>query len=274
VSRPDSRRAPRSSVLGEAASGTLRDTAKVIAWGLALYGAVELVGIKLSAKATGALAAQVVIAEWGAGRLAVAWSDPSAAPPTFGSIAQRAAKGAAAGTLAAALVVAFAVATGAMTVHPNRPEPIELAVGLTTAALVAARDELLLRGVVIRAFRHACPPAALLVICAGAAAAAEYGVLGAPIDGNVPRLVVAALLGVAFAAVWLRERGAWLAFGAHTGWSLATGAAIRGGLFDLRASSTRWGGTNAGLEGSLAAVAALVPLAAFAVGWSRRRQKA
>jgi membrane protease YdiL (CAAX protease family) len=262
------------SPLGEAARATLRDTAKIVAWGLALYGVVEFVGIKLSAKATGALAAQMVIAEWGAGRLAVAWSDPSAPPQAFRSIAQRAAKGAAAGILAAALVVAFAVLSRGMVVHPNRPEPVELAVGLVTAALLAARDELLLRGVVIRAFRHACPPAALLAICGGAAAAAEYGALGSPSDVSVPRLLFAALLGVVFAALWLRDRGAWLAFGAHTGWSLATGAAIGGGLFDVRAASTPWGGANAGLEGSFAALVALVPLAALAVGWSRGRQKA
>jgi membrane protease YdiL (CAAX protease family) len=261
-------------LVGETASAALRDSAKVIAWGLALYGAVEFVGIRLSAKAMGALAAQLVIAEWGAGRLAVAWSDPSAPPPTFGSIARRAAKGAATGTFAASLVVAFALATGAMTAHPNRPEPSELAIGLMSAALVAARDELLLRGVVIRAFRHACPPGVLLAICGGAAAAAEYGTLGAPSDVTVPRLVVAGLLGVGFAALWLRDRGAWMAFGAHTAWSLATGAAIGGGLFDVRASDTLWGGAKAGLPGSLAGVTALVPLAALAVARSRRAQKA
>jgi membrane protease YdiL (CAAX protease family) len=263
-----------ASLIGEGASATLRDAAKTLAWGLALYGVVAFVGIKLSAKATGALAAQMVLAEWGAGRLAVAWSDPSAPPPAFGSIARRAARGAATGVLAGTLVVVFALLTRGMVAHPNRPEPVEIVVGLITAALVAARDEILLRGVVIRAFRHTCPPAVLLAICGGAAAAAEYGALGSPSDASVPRLLVAALLGVAFAALWLRDRGAWLAFGAHTGWSLATGAAIGGGLADVRAANTPWGGADAGLEGSLVAVAALVPLAALAVGWSRGRQKA
>jgi hypothetical protein len=265
--------APLVRVLGEGASATLRDTAKIIAWGLVLYAGVQFVGIKLSTKATGALAAQMVLAEWGAGRLAVAWSDPSAPPASLGSVAQRAAKGAAIGVLIAVLVVTFALATGAMVAHPNRPEATELAVGLISAALVAARDELLLRGVVIRAFRHACPPLVILAICGGAAAAAEYGAL-APSDVSAARLAVAALLGVTFAALWLRDRGAWLAFGAHTGWSLLTGAAIGGGLFDIRSTSTAWGGANAGLPASLAAVAALVPLAALAVAGSRRRQKA
>ncbi len=273
MSRPDPP-ARLASVLGDTASAALRDAARVVAWGLALYGAVEFVGIKLSSKATGALAAQMVLAEWGAGRLAVAWSDPSSNAPTLGSIARRAATGAAAGTIAAALVIVFALATGAVIAHPNRPEPAELAVGVMGAALVAARDELLLRGVVIRAFRHTCPPGALLAICGGAAAAAEYGALGARLEGNAPHLAVVALLGVALAALWLRDRGAWLAFGAHTGWTLATGAAIGGGLFDIRATNTPWGGANAGLEGSLAALTALVPLTAFAVEWSRRRQKA
>jgi len=274
LSAPPSRPMRLEGVLGEAASATLRDAAKVILWGLVLYSVVEFVGIKLSAKATGALAAQMVIAEWGAGRLAVAWSDPSAPMPGFGAILKRAARGAAIGTVAAALVVAFGLATGAMVAHPNRPEFGDLAIGIVSAALVAARDELLLRGVVIRAFRHACPTAVLLAICGGAAAAAEYGALGATLDGNGIRLIVAAVLGIAFAALWLRDRGAWLAFGAHTGWSLASGTVIGGGLFDLRALNTPWGGAKAGLPGSLAALTVLVPLAAIAVGWSRRPQKA
>jgi membrane protease YdiL (CAAX protease family) len=270
---PPARPSRLEEVLGPAASATLRDSAKVILWGLVLYGLVEFVGNKLSAKATGALAAQMVIAEWGAGRLAVAWSDPSAPVATFGSIVQRAGKGAALGILAAALVVAFAIATGAMVAHPNRPDVGELAIGLVSAALVAARDELLFRGVVIRAFRHACPTAALLAICGGAAAAAEYGALEGAVQGNGPRLLVAALLGTAFAALWLRDRGAWLAFGAHTGWSLASGTAIGGGLLDLRASNTPWGGGNAGISGSLAAIPTVLALTALAVGWSRGREK-
>jgi len=274
VTAPRTPPGPLVRVLGEGASATLRDTAKIIAWGLVLYAGVQFVGIKLSTKATGALAAQMVLAEWGAGRLAVAWSDPSAPPPSFGSIARRAAKGAALGVLAAVLVVTFALATGAMIAHPNHPEATELAVGLMSGSLLAARDELLLRGVVIRAFRHACPPIVILAICGGAAAAAEYGSLVAISEVSAPRLAVAALLGVAFAALWLRDRGAWLAFGAHTGWSLATGAAIGGGVLDLRSSSTAWGGANAGLPASLAAAAALLPLAALAVAGSRRRQKA
>lgn len=256
--------APLVRVLGEGASATLRDTAKIVAWGLALYAGVQFVGIKLSTKATGALAAQVVLAEWGAGRLAVAWSDPSAPPPSLASIAQRAGKGAAIGVLVAVMVVTFALATGAMIAHPNRPEATELAVGLMSAALVAARDELLLRGVVLRAFRHACPPVVLPAICGGAAAAAEYGTLAVSSDVSAPRVAVAALLGVVFAALWMRDRGAWMAFGAHTGWSLATGAAIGGGLFDIRSSSTA----------SLATVTALVPLAALAAFRSRGGQKA
>ncbi len=273
MSAPRTRPASLERILGEGASATLRDSAKVILWGLVLYATVQWVGNRLAAKAMGSLAAQVVIAEWGAGRLGVAWSDPLAPVATFGSILRRALRGAGIGALAAALVVAFAIATGAMTTHRNRPELGDLAIGVIGAVLVAARDELLFRGVVIRAFRRTCPTMMLLAICGCAAAAAEYGARGANLDGNVPRIVVAALLGIAFAAFWLRDRGAWLAAGAHAGWSFTTGTAIGGGLFDLRASSTLWGGGDAGLAGSAVAIAALVPLAALAVGWSRGGQK-
>jgi hypothetical protein len=262
-----------SRAVGPEASAKLRDAAKVILWGLALYAGVLLVGSKLQAKALGSLALQMVIAEWGAGRLAVAWSDPAADVPRYSAIAKRAGGGAGFGLLAAASVVVFAVATHGLIAHPNTPEPGQLGMGLVTAALVAARDELLLRGIVIRAFRKACPTLALLLVCGGAGAAAEYGMLAGGADASPTRLLIAGLLAVAFACLWLVDRGGWMAFGAHAAWTMTTGTVIRGGLVDLRPAVTAWGGRDAGVLGSLATLVALLPVAAVAVGWLLRSEK-
>jgi len=259
--------------VGPDASARLRDAAKVIAWGLLLYGGVLLVASRLQAKAFGSLALQMVIAEWGAGRLAVAWSDPRADPPTWSAIAKRAGRGGTVGLLAAASVIAFALATHALSASANTPEPGQLGMGLLTAALIGARDELLLRGVVLRAFRKSCPTLALLIICGGAGAAAEYGLLGGNGDGSPARLAVAGLLAIVFASLWLVDRGGWLPLGAHTAWTTATGAMIRGGLFDLRSPPTPWGGGDAGVVGSPATLVALVPVAALAAVWAVRAQK-
>ena len=256
--------------VGPDASARLRDAAKVILWGLLLYGAVLLVGSKLQAKALGSLALQMVIAEWGAGRLAVAWSDPAADPPTSAAIARRAGRGVTLGLLGGAFVVVFALATHGLVAFPNTPEPGQLGMGGLTAGLIAARDELLLRGVVLRAFRNSCPTLVLLLICGGAGAAAEYGLLGGSGAADPVRLAIAGLLAMVFASLWLVDRGGWFPLGAHMAWTTATGALIRGGLLDLRSPTTPWGGGDGGVLGSLATLVALVPLTALAVGWASR----
>jgi membrane protease YdiL (CAAX protease family) len=259
--------------VGPEASARLRDAAKVIGWGLLLYGGVLLVGSKLQAKAFGSIALQMVMAEWGAGRLAVAWSDPAADPPTSAAVAKRAGRGVTLGLAAAGAVLVFSVATHGLVAHANSPAPAQLAMGFITAALVAARDELLLRGIVIRAFRKACPTLALLLVCGGAGAAAEYGVLAGTDAGNPASFAIAGLLGVVFASLWLVDRGGWLPLGAHAAWTTATGTLIRGGLFDLRAEATPWGGGDAGPLGSTAVLVALLPVAALAAAWALRVEK-
>jgi hypothetical protein len=263
------------NALGADASATLRDAAKVVGWGLVLYGVVALIAARFSATAVGALALQMVVAEWGAGRLAVAWSDPTRDPPRAGDVARRIGRGAAMALVAAGFAVAFALATRGLSAHANAVGPSQLGIGLFSAALAAARDELLLRGIPLRAFRQIGPPPLLLLVAGGAAAAAEYGLLATtPAGVHEAELVIAGLSGVVFASLWLRDRGGWLAFGAHTAWTFATGGMIGGGLFDLRASPGSWGGGDAGFVGSPAMAAALVPVAVLAVVWSRRDPRA
>jgi hypothetical protein len=262
-----------AQAVGPEASAKLRDAARVIAWGLLLYGAVLLVGSKLQAKAIGSLALQMVLAEWGAGRLAVAWSDPAADVPTYGAIAKRAGRGALLGLLAAASVVALALATHALGARANAPDPVSLGLGLATAALVAARDELLLRGIVLRAFRKTCGVGPLLLVCGAAGAAAEYGALGGAGDASPVQWLIAGSLAILFASLWLVDKGAWIAFGAHTAWTTGTGTLIRGGLLDLRSSITPWGGGDAGVSGSLATLVALAPFTVVAAVWALRAEK-
>jgi hypothetical protein len=259
--------------LGAQASAKLRDTAKVVFWGLLIYAGAALVGAKLSSRSVGALAVQMVLAEWGAGRLGVSWSDPAQDIPTAAAIARRAGRGALLGLVAATSVIALALGTHALSAHANSPVPSELGIALFTACLVAARDELLLRGIPMRALRNACPPLVILLVCGAAAATAEYGVLSVAGTVHPAQLAIAGLLGIVFASLWAVDRGGWLAFGAHAMWAFATGGVIRGGILDLRASMGPWGGGDAGLSGSLVMAVALVPVAGLAMGWSRRAQK-
>jgi hypothetical protein len=86
------------------ARAALRDRARVVLWGVAILGVVQGAAQLLAQNHTGAVIAQVVVLEFGTGRLGVAWSDPLAPLPTGGDMARRAFRGAALG-LAAAVVL-------------------------------------------------------------------------------------------------------------------------------------------------------------------------
>jgi hypothetical protein len=244
-----------------AAAATVRDAGRVVGWGLALWGAVQLAMAVLSRSATATVAVQAVIAEWGAGRLGITWSDPLAPMPTADALARRTAIGAVAGAAAAGLVAAIALATGGAATAGGAPVPTTLAVGLVVAVLTAVRDELLLRGVVLRATRGLVPTWAALLACAGAAAAARYGR-----DGVVGlALAVEALRGVALGAVWVRDRGAWMAVGANAVWGWTLFSVLHGGLVDVRFATEADAGLPAILAAAVAAVAALA--------WAARRPR-
>ena len=83
----------------------LRDRARVVAWGIGIVAAAQAVGAYLAQNHTGGVVAQVVIAEFGTGRLGVAWSDPLAPLPSATDIAKRALRGASFGASAAAILL-------------------------------------------------------------------------------------------------------------------------------------------------------------------------
>jgi hypothetical protein len=235
------------------AAATVRDAGKVVGWGLALWGAAQLAMAVFSRNATAIAAVQAVIAEWGAGRLGIAWSDPLAPMPTWRALVRRAGAGMAAGAFAAALVVGIAVATGSAAMAKTSPALAALGVGLVVSVLKAVRDELLVRGVVLRATRGLLPTWAALLVCGAAAAAARFGqdgVLGLA-------LAVEAARGIALGAIWVRDGGAWMAVGANAAWVWGLESIVRGGLLDVRFATEPDAGLPAVGAASLAAIAAL-----------------
>jgi len=243
------------------AAPTLQDAAKVVGWGLLFWGAVQYAGNAFARNATAAVAVQAALAEWGAGRLGIAWSDPLAPLPSGRQVARRAGVGAALGAGSAALVVAVGLLTRQATFAEASVGGGLLGIGLVVSLLSAARDELLLRGLVLRATRGLLPWWASLGACGAAAAAARYG-----IDGVVGLAVaIEGLRGMALASLWTRDRGAWMALGANAAWMWTMGSVVRGGVVDIRFVA----------EGDATVPGALV-VTAVAIGailWARRRQQ-
>jgi hypothetical protein len=272
--------ASRSKPLPVVPAGA-REAARIAGWALGLQTLVSALGAVLAQHRGGAVAVQALVAEWGAGRLGVAWSDPTTPPPNTRAVARRAAVGALLGAGAAAATVGFAWATRAVSFEPCAAAPSGLVMGVLVASFVAVRDELLLRGLVLRAFRHTLAPWLQLVVCGVVAAAARAGQLAdthlvsfVTTPEGVATLAIAGLGGVCFATLWLRERGAWTACGAHAAWAVATSTAISGGVCDARFRATAWGGWTDGFDASLAVVAALgVVTAAATFAWHRGRTK-
>jgi hypothetical protein len=245
-------------------------TAKTVGWALVFYGGVQLVGYFLASNTVGAAAVQAALSEWGAGRLGVAWSDPLAKAPTWSAIGRRAATGAGLGFAVGALALVVLLVTHGATLSKGSPVVASLAVGLLTATLWAVRDELLLRGFVLRTLSGWPSPAVCALVCGAAAAAAKLGVAGTtPVE-----IAVAGVSGVAFAALWQKDRGAWLAVGANTAWIFTTRSLFHDALLDVRFSPTVWGGGDVEAAGSATVLAVLVPLALAAAAASYKAASA
>jgi hypothetical protein len=246
------------------AAPTLGESAKVAVWGLAFWSAAQFAVVVFARNATAAVAVQAALAEWGAGRMTIAWSDPLAPVPTWQQIAGRAGRGAALGGGAACVLVAVALATHAAQVAERSLAPGLLAIGLIVSLLAAARDELLLRGVVLRTTRGLLPWWASLLACGASAAAARYGLEGALGMG----VVVEALRGLALGALWLGDRGAWMAVGANAAWTWTLGSVVGGGLLDVRFT----GGAGQPGDASPVALGVATVAAIAAAVWGARRQ--
>jgi hypothetical protein len=230
---------------------SLGDSAKVVAWGLVFWGGVQVAAAGLERNAVAMVVVQAAVAEWGAGRMGIPWSDPRASPPRWEAIARRAAIGAALGAGCAVLASGLAIGVRQAVVGAGEPAMGALLVGLFMAAMGAVRDELLLRGVVLRATQQLLPMGAALVACGLAAAAARLG-----IDGAItPALFSEALRGTALGAIWTRDKGAWMACAANAAWTWTMGPVLGGNLLDVR-FATEPGSASAAI--AVLAVATLV----------------
>lgn len=246
------------------AKAVLRDRARVVAWGIAILCGVLFAGAYLAQNHTGAVIAQIVIAEFGTGRLGVAWSDPLAPMPTAKAIARRIGRGALLGAAAAVVLLGASVAMRAATLEVGSLSVASLVAGFVTSACVAARDELLLRGLVLRALGPTASFNTRIASAGFAAVAFRFG-----IEPSVawPSLVFALFGGIACACLWMRDRGAWLAVSASTAFAFITGPVSQGALIDVRAS----GGSSA-LDASVAAVVCGVFFSASAIVWAGRKE--
>ena len=244
----------------------MSDRVKTASWGLAVYAGTRVIGSVLESASLASTIAQAVLAEWGTGRLGVTWSDPDVYrdPPTATEMAKRAARGAVAGLVPAAAVVALLVATHGVILERSAATAASLGVAIVGAAVTSMRDELVLHGVIFRMMlgEKAWMKAIACGVTSGAAAIGE--------KASVRAVVVQALLGVVFGALWGRDKGAWMAWGAHTAWLMGTSLVLAGGFYSASNAATSWGGGNAGPLGGDAAILALIPFAIVAVASGRK----
>jgi hypothetical protein len=249
------------------AAARLRATARVVGQGLVLLVAIDLAGTLLHERPLAALVVQVAIAEFGAGKLAIAWSAPDSVAPTAGAITRRAAIGAAFGLGAGVLLMVAGALAGTLSIKLTLPhDPVPAAFGLLVAALTAARDELLLRGLVIRVLAGWSRGAPVVAACALAAGARVWF-----LEDTTPQsAIVAAVAGAALACVWLVDRGAWMAVGANAAWMFFGGTLSHGVLVDVRGGDGPWGGGVLGVAGGRTSALAMGLIAVVAVVWWRR----
>jgi hypothetical protein len=242
-------------------------------WGLVLFGACRFLDILLEAQATASAVGQAVLVEWATSRLGVAWTDPKSDKP---ELPRRAASGIAVGLGAAIALFAVLVMSGGAAIEPvaNVSVPV-VVIGLLTAGLHAWRDELLHHGVVLRALglfdeddASGKPHDILRVVACGVTSA---GVALGRSDASARSVVIAALLGIVMGALWVRDRGAWMAWGAHTAFRFTIDTLLAGGIVQLRLSAGGWSGGDAGVFAGTAAIAALAPVAIVSIAAIMRR---
>jgi len=230
-----------------------KQTARVVGIGLLMLVAIDFVGSWLRDRTLGMIAVQVAIAEFGAGKLAIAWSPPSAQTPTFSSIARRFGRGAIFGLATAAACIGSSVLSRTLAIRAGTFEIATIAMGVVVAALTAARDELLLRGLVLRATQNIPRPLALAACAAAAVARVWFADGTTPIDA-----ILAATAAIGLACIWLVDRGAWMAVGANAAYIFATDTLVRGPL-DAAGTTSRASAIAMGLA------------SAAAVAWWRRQ---
>ena len=240
----------------------------VAATGFLLFVGTRIAEVILSAQAMAALVAQVVLVEWGTSRVGVSWA---AEPASTTTVLRRVGPAMLLGLGAVAAIVGLGIVTGGIeTEHVANVSVAILVLGLLNAALVAWRDELLLHGVALRAIDGAVGPVGQIVACAATSAGAALG----RSDATPRTILVGALTGTLFGALWARDRGAWAPWAANAAFRFGAGTLFAGGILQTRVATGTWGGGDAGMLGGSVAVLALLPVASAAIVLvvARRRQ--
>jgi hypothetical protein len=241
----------------------LKDRARVVGWGVAIAAAVQGAAAYLAQNHTGAVIAQVVIAEFGTSRLGVAWSDPLAPMQTGAELARRALRGVGFGAAAAVILLGASILAHVASVATGTFGVAPLLVGLVISVCAAARDELMLRGLVLRALGPNAKLPVQLFVCGLAGAAFRFGALtDATLAATFASVAFSFAASVAFASLWLRDRGAWLAVGANAAFTFVTGPVAQGALLDVR--------TKTSLDGTIVAVVCGVFFAGSAISYAKR----
>ncbi len=240
----------------------------VVVVGLATWSVIHVIAVVFATNATGTVVLQALAAELGAGRAGVLWSSPPLGGPAL-TPAQRVAFGTIGGLAFAATLLGLGAATGAIHFAAHGSTSIvALLVAAAVSTAAAVRDELVLRGILLRAagfgsgarFRRPSWPSAVPFLAAAGLAAA----LSEPTLGLDAAFRFAS--GVAFASVWQLDRGAFMACSANAVLRFATGTLVSGGAVDLRVAP----GAFAGSSGILSSVAAVALASLFAAALAFR----
>lgn len=237
-----------------------RDRARIVVWGVGLATLMQGIGSFLARNHVGSVVLQLVVAEFGCGRLGIAWSDPKEPEPETMAIVRRVGRGAGIGAAAAVVIVGAVVALHLATLEVGAPSMSTLFVGALVATFSAARDELLLRGLVLRALGPSASLPVKLVVGALAGSAAAWGAGASPFG-----VAAAGALALTFTSLWIVDRGAWIAVGAHAAASILLGPVASGGLIDVRTTS------RLGLDESPVALVVFAATAAYALRLTLRR---
>jgi len=203
-------------------------------YGALLFAGGEALRLVLTENATAAVIAPAIVAEWGAGRLGVSWSNPMEPVPTLADNARRVGRGATIGLLGASIILAAAFVSKDITVVPQAPAVVDALLGVVTPLFVAMRHELLAHGIVLRLLLGTRNALLQTLVLAGASVAYAYGQGAAP-----AALPMALALGLVTGALYVRDRGGFRAVGAHAMWLYATHVLFRGGLVTFRAMRTK-----------------------------------
>jgi hypothetical protein len=126
------------------------------------------------------------------------------------------------------LIVVVALMLGWVRVGRGSPSLVGLGLGLATPLAIAARDEMLYRGLPLAVMRDLIPDRWALPFTALLGAAPVVLRPGASVIG----VVLAAAAGAFFAILWRLGRGGWTAWGAHAGFLFMAGAGLHGALLD------------------------------------------